>query len=255
MALRSVGIDVAAQELVGMIGPNGAGKTSLLNAVSGHYAPNSGSVYFGGQEVTRWSPQKRVAGGIARTFQNVELFNGLTVIENLMAGRHTFYGGPLSILRENFVPPFLNPEERRQRALAESVIDLLDLQRFRHNAVSELPYGVRKIVDLGRALCLEPRLLLLDEPMAGMNVDEKAAMVRYLLAARREHGMAVVLVEHDMQVVTDVVERAIVLNFGEVIAQGPPHRIAEDEAVIEAYIGRAMGWRRDAVEQFERDDS
>ncbi|MGQ9692552.1 MAG: ABC transporter ATP-binding protein [Thermaceae bacterium] len=233
-ALAGVSLEVEQGELVSIIGPNGAGKTSLLNCISGFYHPQRGRILFEGHDLTRASPHQVTRYGIARAFQNIELFSGLTVLENLMLARHThlrygllsavfFYGKPLK-------------EEVRNRRLVEEIIDFMELEPYRKALVGSLPYGVRKRVEVARALALSPKLLLLDEPMAGMTLEEKEDMVRFILEMKAR-GLTVVLIEHDLGVVMDISDRVYVLDFGQVIAEGSPGEVAKNPRVQEAYLG------------------
>jgi branched-chain amino acid transport system ATP-binding protein len=234
-ALQDVSFSVEDGAISAIIGPNGAGKTSLLNCISGVYRPQRGKVSFGGQDVTRLGPAARTRLGIARTFQNIALFRGMTVLENMMVGRHvhqktgTMTGG----VPAGAAPP----EEIREREQVEEIIDFLQIQPWRKQVVHTLAYGLQKRVELGRALALQPRLLLLDEPMAGMNAEEKEDMARYILEINEERGTTVLMIEHDMGVVMDLSHRVVVLNFGQKIADGVPEEVQGNAEVQAAYLG------------------
>jgi branched-chain amino acid transport system ATP-binding protein len=238
-ALDGVDLKVGQGDVHAVIGPNGAGKTSLLNCISGLYRPQSGAIrLFDGdaaRELTRARPSRIARWGVARSFQNIELFRHMTVLENMLLGRHVHMrNGIFSSL------VYWGPARRWEvahRRLVEEVIDLLELQAVRKRSVATLPYGYQKRVEFGRALCMQPSLLLLDEPMAGMNVEEKEDMARYILDVNELAGITVVLIEHDMGVVMDISHRVTVLDFGRVISEGPPEEVAKDPAVIEAYLG------------------
>lgn len=233
-AISAVSLQVEKGELVSVIGPNGAGKTSLLNVVSGFYPPQRGRIFFEGQEITRASPHEITKRGIARAFQNIELFSGLSVLENLLLARHTYLAYGLA-QAGIFYGKTLEKEVENRRAV-EEVIDFMELEPYRKALVGNLPYGVRKRVEVARALSLSPKLLLLDEPMAGMTLEEKEDMVRFILEIRAQ-GTTIVLIEHDLGVVMDISDRVYVLDFGQVIAEGPPEEVAKNRRVQEAYLG------------------
>lgn len=236
-ALQDVSLAVAKHEFVAVIGPNGAGKTSLLNAISGFYRPASGSITFGGRRIDGLSTHRIARLGLARTFQGTHLFPGLTVLENILVGRHIHMRTNLAQAFLQF--PWSHREEVGQREVAEEIIEFLEIESVRHEPVGALGYGLRKRVDLGRALATEPRMLLLDEPMAGMNTEEKEDLARFILDIREARQVPVLMVEHDMSVVMDLATRVIVLNFGRKIADAPPAAIRTDAAVIDAYLGKA----------------
>jgi branched-chain amino acid transport system ATP-binding protein len=234
-ALSEMTFDVARGEFVSIIGPNGAGKTSVINTITGFYRPTRGSIHFKGRDITRLPPHKVCRAGIARTFQNTELFAGLTVLENLLAARHIY-------LRSNILSCALyyglaEREDIQARQVVEDIIDLLEMEAIRKQEVGTLPYGQRKRVELGRALALEPELILLDEPTVGMNLEEKEDMVRFILDVSEEKGTTIVLVEHDMDIVMDISDRIIVFDFGTKIAEGAPAEIKTNDRVIQAYLG------------------
>jgi branched-chain amino acid transport system ATP-binding protein len=236
-ALSDVDVDIRPGEISAIIGPNGAGKTSLFNCISGFYRPQKGNIYFEGKEIT-YKPSHRIAElGIARSFQGLQLFNGLSVLDNIMTGRHFHF--KTGILSDAIYLGRGQREEIKQRNVVEKIIDFLEVETIRKQLVGALPYGLRKRVDLGRALAAEPKLILLDEPMAGMNRDEKADMARFILDISEEMGITVVVVEHDMGLVMDICGRVVVLDFGRKIAEGTPKEIRSNEAVIRAYLGKA----------------
>jgi branched-chain amino acid transport system ATP-binding protein len=234
-ALDHVDLEVRGGEILAIIGPNGAGKTCLLNVISGFYRAQKGEIFFAGKRITR-SPSYKIAGlGLCRTFQNIGLYTGLSVIDNIIAGRHPHIH--YSFLAGMLYFPWAHREEARQRAIAEDIIDFLEMEPVRGATVGNLSYGLRKRVELGRALALEPRVLLLDEPMAGMNLDEKEDMARFIIDISEFLEIPIVLIEHDMGVVMDIADRIAVLDFGHKIAEGSPEEIKENPKVIAAYLG------------------
>jgi branched-chain amino acid transport system ATP-binding protein len=234
-ALSDVTFAVEPQTIHAIVGPNGAGKTSLLNCVSGVYRPQHGTIRFDGRDVTRVSPHARTRLGIARTFQNIALFRGMTVLDNLLIGRHVHQR--LGVLSGGLWYGRGKREEIAHREIVEDVIDFLEIQHIRKKVVGTLAYGLQKRVELARALSLDPKLLLLDEPMAGMNAEEKEDMARFIVEIHEERGNTVVMIEHDMGVVMNLSHRITVLNFGEKIAEGPPDEIRKNRLVQDAYLG------------------
>ena len=237
IALSDINLTVRTGELLAVIGPNGAGKTSLLNCITGFYRPQAGKIRFNGEDITHRPAHSLVRIGIGRTFQNIELFPGMTVLSNLFLARHTHCGygfGPACLFL-----PSVRREETRHRRILEEIIDFLEIQSLRNKPVGALPYGMMKRVELGRALALEPALLILDEPFAGMNLEEKEDMVRFLLELNRSWGQTMVLVEHDMSIVMSIAGRIVVLNFGEKLTEGAPEEIVRHPDVIKAYLGDA----------------
>ena len=234
-ALSSVSLDVKDGELLAVIGPNGAGKTCLLNCINGFYKPQTGKVLFQGRDITAQPTHAIAQLGLARVFQGIQLYSGLSTLDNIMAGRHIFMKHGLLASLCHFGKA--RREEIAQRREVEKIIDFLEIQHIRKKLVGELPYGLRKRVDLGRALAMEPRLLLLDEPMAGMNLEEKEDMARFVLDIHEEKKLTMILIEHDMGVVMDIAQRIAVLDFGEKIAEGTPVEIAKDPRVVAAYLG------------------
>jgi branched-chain amino acid transport system ATP-binding protein len=234
-ALVEVTLEIRTHEILAIIGPNGAGKTSMLNVINGFYHPQQGEIRFKGETRRRVRSYDSAERGIARTFQNVALFRGMTTLDNIMTGR-------LLRMRRNFLWQALHwgpalKEELEHRAQVERIIDFLEIEAIRKTPVGQLPYGLQKRVELGRALAMEPELLLLDEPMAGMNVEEKEDMCRFILDINDEFGTTIALIEHDMGVVMDISDRVIVLDYGRKIADGPPDAVRRDRAVIDAYLG------------------
>lgn len=234
-ALTRVNISIEPGLITSIIGPNGAGKTSLLNCVSGFYHPTLGEIHYGQRNLTNASPHQISTMGIARAFQNLELFRGLSVLDNLLLARHQNL--KYSILHAILYFGKASRIEAENRAYVEKVIDFMELEPYRKKMVGNLSYGVQKRVEVARALTLEPQLLLLDEPMAGMNIEEKEDIVRFILDLKKEWGITIVLVEHDLGVVMDISDQIDVLDFGEVIGSGKPHEVASNPKVIDAYIG------------------
>jgi len=245
--LADINIDVKENELLAIIGPNGSGKTCLLNCISGYYHPQQGSVYFKGYDLTKLPTYKTASLGVGRTFQTLELFTGLTSLDNLVAARHLFFKRGILSGAIYFGPA--HREEMKHRRVVEEIIDFLEMEPIRKKVVGALPYGLRKRIELGRALALEPEVLILDEPMAGMNLEEKEDMTRFILDIYegaefgyeseflRKGVKTIVLIEHDMGVVMDVAEKIIVFDFGHMIAEGNPDEIKANPDVIKAYLG------------------
>jgi branched-chain amino acid transport system ATP-binding protein len=234
-ALYGVSFRVEQGTLHAIIGPNGAGKTSMLNCISGVYRPQRGSIHFDGKDIGRLSPAARTSLGIARTFQNIALFKGMSVLDNLLIGRHVHQH--TGVLAGGAYYGLGQKEEIAHRKVVEDIIDFLEIQHIRKKVVGTLAYGLQKRVELARALALEPKLLLLDEPMAGMNAEEKEDMARFVLEIGEERGTTIVMIEHDMGVVMDVSDRVCVLNFGEKIADGTPEEVQRSPEVQAAYLG------------------
>jgi branched-chain amino acid transport system ATP-binding protein len=234
-ALSGVSFDVREGEMLAIIGPNGAGKTSILNCINGFYRPQKGKILFEDRSIYHLPPHQIAKLGIGRTFQNIELFTGLSVLDNLMAARHIHLKRGALAGAIYFGPA--RREEIRHREVVEDMIDLLEMEPYRKKVVGLLPYGVRKRVELGRALALDPKLLLLDEPMAGMNLEEKEDMARFIIDIHELKHIPIVLVEHDMEVVMDIAEKLVVLDFGKKIAEGIPEEIRQNPLVVKAYLG------------------
>ncbi len=234
-ALTDISFDVREHEIRAIIGPNGAGKSSMLNCINGVYVPQQGSISFRGQTFSHLSRRQVAEMGVARTFQNLALFKGMNVIDNIMTGRNLKMKS--NIFQQALRIGAAQREEDEHRAFVEHIIDFLEIQAFRKTPVGRLPYGLQKRVDLGRALAMEPKVLLLDEPMAGMNVEEKQDMSRFILDVNDEYGTTVVLIEHDMSVVMDISDRVVVLDYGKKIGDGTPGEVRANPDVISAYLG------------------
>jgi branched-chain amino acid transport system ATP-binding protein len=234
-ALTDISFNVKEHEIRSIIGPNGAGKSSMLNCINGVYTPQEGSITFRGQTFKHMNSRQVAEMGIARTFQNLALFKGMSVIDNIMTGRNLRIKSNLFLQALRVGPA--QREEEAHREKVEQIIDFLEIQAFRKTPVGQLPYGLQKRVDLGRALAMEPQVLLLDEPMAGMNVEEKQDMCRFILDVNDEFGTTIVLIEHDMGVVMDISDRVVVLDYGKKIGDGPPDEVRANEEVISAYLG------------------
>jgi len=238
-ALSDISFDVRKHEIRAIIGPNGAGKSSLLNLINGVYTPASGAIHYRGQVRARMHPHEAARLGIARTFQSLALFKGMSVLDNIMTGRTLKMRAGLLAQALRIGPAAR--EEIAHRKVVERIIDFLEIQAYRRKPVGTLPYGLQKRVDLGRALALEPELLLLDEPMAGMNLEEKQDMCRFILDVNEEFGTTIVLIEHDMGVVMDISDRVVVLDYGRKIGDGTPEEVRASADVINAYLGLAHG--------------
>jgi branched-chain amino acid transport system ATP-binding protein len=235
LAVSRVGFDVGPGEILSVIGPNGAGKTTLLNCISGVFRPEQGHIMLEGEDLTRLRPAQIAARGVARTFQNIALFRGLSVVDNLMLGRHLHMRN--GVFRSLLYWGPGQREEVAHRKAVEDIVDFLEIEAIRRRPVSSLPYGLQKRVELGRALALHPKVLLLDEPMGGMNIEEKEDMARFILDVNDEWGTTIILIEHDMGVVMDISRRVIVLDLGQKIAEGTPSEVKANPLVIKAYLG------------------
>ena len=235
-AIKGVGFKVEQGTIHAIIGPNGAGKTSMLNCISGVYRPQDGRITLDGKDITTLSPYARTGLGLARTFQNIALFKGMTVLDNLLIGRHTHQKAGL--LAGGIYYGSGQKEEVIHREYVEDIIDFLEIEPIRKKTVGTLAYGLQKRVELARALALEPKILLLDEPMAGMNAEEKEDMARFVLDINDDRGTTIVMIEHDMGVVMDISNRVVVLNFGQKIADGAPNEVQRDSQVQKAYLGQ-----------------
>ena len=234
-ALTDISFNVREHEIRSIIGPNGAGKSSMLNCINGVYTPSEGSITFRGQTFAHMNSRQVAEMGVARTFQNLALFKGMSVIDNIMTGRNLKM--KCNLLQQAFHLGPARREELAHREFVENIIDFLEIQAYRKTPVGQLPYGLQKRVDLGRALAMEPQVLLLDEPMAGMNVEEKQDMCRFILDVNDEFGTTIVLIEHDMGVVMDISDRVVVLDYGKKIGDGAPQEVRENPDVISAYLG------------------
>jgi branched-chain amino acid transport system ATP-binding protein len=251
--LNNVSVSVERGELLALIGPNGAGKTSILNCISGIYRPNAGRIVFEEKNLIGLKPHAIARLGIARTFQHGELFPQMTVLENLLVGRHARFAsgpsgrGPLAgLLAEGLFLPGVRRQEVEHRRRIEEILDFVELQRYRHHPVGGLPFGLQKVIGFARALALEPKILLLDEPSAGLNRDEREDLARHILRIKHEVGVAIIWVEHDMQMVADLADRLYVLDYGEHLADGDPAAVLADQRVIDAYLGSGRAGRASA---------
>ncbi|MGE5117486.1 MAG: ABC transporter ATP-binding protein [Betaproteobacteria bacterium] len=239
VALTGVDLRIERGEIFGLVGPNGSGKTTLTNAITGFYPPQRGRILLAGRDITGMPPHAVARQGVARTFQNLALFNGMSVLDNILLGRHVHMRA--SVWRTALYPLLARRDETEHRRAVEEVIDFLQLQGVRDELVDVIPIGLKKRVELARALVAEPSFLILDEPMAGMNQEEKEYMARFVLDARDERGVSVLLIEHHMDIITGICDRMLVLSYGEVIDSGAPHDVVRNPRVIDAYLGGAHG--------------
>jgi branched-chain amino acid transport system ATP-binding protein len=236
-ALTGISFDIREHEVRAIIGPNGAGKSSMLNVINGIYRPQEGTILYRGEPLTNMKPTRAAKMGISRTFQNIALFKGMSVLDNLMAGR--YLRANASFIEVALQLPRARREELQNREAVEEIIEFLEIEHIRKTPVAKLPYGLQKRVELGRALAAEPKILLLDEPMAGMNIEEKQDMSRFILDVNDHYGTTVVLIEHDMGVVMDISDRVVVLDYGKKIGDGTPDEVRSNQNVIDAYLGVA----------------
>ena len=237
VALTGIDLRIERGEIFGLVGPNGSGKTTLTNAITGFYPPQTGRILLEGRDITGMAPHAVARLGVARTFQNLALFNGMTVLDNILLGRHVHMHP--SVLRTAFYTLLARPQETAHRIVVEETIDFLHLQGVRDELVDVIPIGLKKRVELARALVAEPRFLILDEPMAGMNHEEKAYMARFILDARDERGVTCLIIEHHMDIITGICDRMLVLSYGEMMATGVPREVVQNPRVIKAYLGGA----------------
>lgn len=244
-ALKGVGLHVSEGEIFGLVGPNGSGKTTMVNVMTGFYTPNAGRVTLFGEDVTGMKPYRIAERGVARTFQNLALFKGMSVLDNILLGRHTHMRpGALASL---FYWVWAQREELANRRVVEEIIEFMQLEDIRDEPVEVIPIGLQKRVELARALAAEPRFLILDEPMAGMNQEEKEYIARFILDARDERNVSILIIEHHMDVVTAICDRVIVLSYGEIIAEGEPRKAIADPAVVKAYLGERAAARHAGI--------
>jgi branched-chain amino acid transport system ATP-binding protein len=243
-ALKGASLHVRSGEILGLVGPNGSGKTTMVNVITGFYPPQAGSVRLFGEDITKLQPHRIASRGVARTFQNLALFKGMSVLDNILIGRHTHMRP--SALSALFYWWWAQREELAHRRVVEDVIEFMQLQDIRDEPVDVIPLGLQKRVELARALVAEPRLLILDEPMAGMNQEEKEYIARFILDAREARGVTILIIEHHMDVVTAICDRAVVLSYGEVISEGPPQTAISHPKVVSAYLGERAARRYQA---------